>query len=219
MSEISVTAISDDDTDAVRAQAQRNEIVLVRHGETEWTITGRHTSRTDISLATHGEEQARTLKNVLGNRHFGLVLTSPRRRSIQTSAIAGFPFAGTDLNLADWDYGVYEEFTTPQISAVDIDEWDLWRDGIQLTPDGIGEHADDIVRRTQSIIRRARVTLSRGEDVLLFSHGHYLRALAAIWIGAPLRMGASFVLDNASISALGFEHRNQVIRYWNQSSG
>lgn len=215
MNEFDITAVPYVDvTGSARAQTRKNELVLVRHGETNWTLNGRHTSRTDIPLTTHGEEQARTVKNALRNRHFGLVLTSPRRRSVQTSAIAGFPGAETEPNLAEWDYGIYEGLTSSQISAADVDDWDLWRDGIQPTPDGMGEHAEDIVRRTQAIISRARATLNRGEDVLLFSHGHYLRALAANWIGAPLRMGASFVLDTASVSTLGFEHGNQVIRHW-----
>jgi broad specificity phosphatase PhoE len=201
--------------EAPKPDGTPGEIVVVRHGETAWTLNGRHTSRSDIPLTAHGEEQARELNHALAGRRFGLVLTSPRRRSLQTSAIAGFASAEVDPDLVEWDYGTYEGLTTPEISAANGGGWDLWRDGVKPTADGAGEQSDDIQRRAEAIIRRTRDTLDRGEDVLLFSHGHFLRAFAATWIGAPLRMGASFVLDTAGIATLGFEHDNQVIRQWN----
>jgi probable phosphoglycerate mutase len=202
--------------EALAVQVPAPAIVLVRHGETEWTRDGRHTSHTNIPLTAQGEEQARTVRDALAGRRFGLVLTSPCDRATQTAAIAGFPNAETDADLSEWNYGAYEGLSTSEISTANGGDWDLWRDGVKPTSTGSGEQSSDVLRRTRAIISRARVCLNSGEDVLLFSHGHYLRALAATWISAPIRMGSAFVLDTASISTLGFEHDNQVIRQWNR---
>jgi probable phosphoglycerate mutase len=203
--------------DGVTVHVPSPAIVLVRHGETEWTRNGRHTSHTNIPLTAQGEQQARTVRDALAGRRFGLVLTSPSSRASHTAAIAGFPNAETDADLTEWNYGAYEGLSTSEISTANGGDWDLWRDGVKPTSAGSGEQSSDVLRRTRAIISRARVCLNSGEDVLLFSHGHYLRALAATWISAPIRMGSAFVLDTASISTLGFEHGNQVIRQWNRS--
>ncbi|MBF4571631.1 histidine phosphatase family protein [Herbiconiux sp. VKM Ac-1786] len=201
--------------DAARGTAP--QVVLVRHGETEWSLDGRHTGRTDIPLTARGEEQAAAVARVLAGRSFGLVLSSPRRRAVETAAIVGYPDVETDADLVEWDYGAYEGLTSPQISEAYGDDWNLWRDGVQPTAEGVGEQAADLLRRNQAIIRRAHLTLNRGEDVLLFSHGHYLRTLAATWIGAPISTGEYLVLDTAALCVLGFEHGNQVLRQWNRS--
>jgi probable phosphoglycerate mutase len=199
------------------ARGTAPQVVLVRHGETEWSLDGRHTGRTDIPLTARGEEQAAAVARVLAGRSFGLVLSSPRRRAVETAAIVGYPDVETDADLVEWDYGAYEGLTSPQISEDYGDDWNLWRDGVQPTPEGVGEQAADLLRRNQAIIRRAHLTLNRGEDVLLFSHGHYLRTLAATWIGAPISTGEYLVLDTAALCVLGFEHGNQVLRQWNRS--
>jgi probable phosphoglycerate mutase len=193
-------------------------VVLVRHGETEWSVTGQHTGRTDIPLTANGEEQARSVGRVLAGQKFGLVLTSPRRRATHTAEIAGFGHqAEVDADLAEWDYGAYEGLTSPQIAERFGEPWNLWEDGIEADAEGRGEQAADLLRRNTAIIERARRTLNGGDDVLLFSHGHYLRTLAATWMGLPIRAGELVVLDTASISVLGFEHGNQVLRAWNRA--
>ncbi|MGD8166213.1 histidine phosphatase family protein [Herbiconiux sp. P16] len=193
-------------------------VVLVRHGETEWSVTGQHTGRTDIPLTTNGEEQARSVGRVLAGQKFGLVLTSPRQRATATAEIAGFGAqAEIDADLAEWDYGAYEGLTSPQIAERFGEPWNLWEDGIETDAEGRGEQAADLLRRNTAIIERARRTLNGGDDVLLFSHGHYLRTLAATWMGLPIRAGELVVLDTASISVLGFEHGNQVLRTWNRT--
>lgn len=199
------------------ARGTAPQVVLVRHGETEWSLDGRHTGRTDIPLTARGEEQALAVGRVLAGRSFGLVLTSPRRRAVETAALVGFPEAEVDPDLAEWDYGAYEGLTSDQISARFGGDWNLWENGIEYDAEGRGEQAADLLRRNQAIIRRAHLTLNRGEDVLLFAHGHYLRTLAATWIGAPIRTGEYLVLDTAALCVLGFEHGNQVLRQWNRS--
>ncbi|WP_440711537.1 histidine phosphatase family protein [Herbiconiux sp. YIM B11900] len=199
------------------ARGTAPQVVLVRHGETEWSLDGRHTGRTDIPLTPRGEDQARSVARVLTGRRFGLVLTSPRIRARETAMMVGYPDAEVDADLAEWDYGAYEGLTSEQISARYGEEWNLWRDGIEPDAEGRGEQAADLLRRNQAIIRRAHLTLNKGEDVLLFAHGHYLRTLAATWIGAPISTGEYLVLDTAAMCVLGFEHGNQVLRQWNRS--
>ncbi|SDY56993.1 histidine phosphatase family protein [Herbiconiux ginsengi] len=193
-------------------------VVLVRHGETEWSVTGQHTGRTDIPLTAGGEEQARAVGRVLAGKKFGLVLTSPRQRATATAEIAGFGAqAEVDPDLAEWDYGAYEGLTSPQIAERFGEPWNLWEDGVETDAAGRGEQAADLLRRNTAIIERVRRTLNGGDDVLLFSHGHFLRTLAVTWMGLPIRAGELVVLDTASISVLGFEHGNQVLRSWNRT--
>jgi len=194
------------------------QIVLVRHGETEWSLSGQHTGRTDIPLTARGEEQAAQVGRVLDGRSFGLVLSSPRVRAHHTAEIAGYgDQVVVDPDLAEWDYGAYEGLTSPQIAEVYGDDWNLWRDGIEPDAEGRGEQAADLLARNTAIIHRARPTLNEGKDVLLFSHGHFLRTLSATWLGLPIAAGELLVLDTASISVLGFEHGNQVLRSWNRT--
>ncbi|MFB2579608.1 histidine phosphatase family protein [Herbiconiux sp. P15] len=193
------------------------QVVLVRHGETEWSLDGRHTGRTDIPLTERGVEQARSVGRALAGRRFGLVLTSPRRRAVDTAAIVGYPDAVQDADLVEWDYGSYEGLTSPQIAAAFGGDWNLWENGVVPDAEGRGEQAADLLARNQAVIRRLHLTLNKGEDVLVFSHGHYLRTLAATWMGAPIRLGEYLVLDTAAVSVLGFEHGNQVLRGWNRT--
>ncbi len=200
------------------ATGRAPQIVLVRHGETEWSLSGQHTGRTDIPLTARGEEQARAVGRALAGRSFGLVLTSPRRRAVDTAAIVGYgDVAEVDPDLAEWDYGAYEGLTSPQIAEAFGGPWSLWEDGVQPDGEERGESAGEVLARNEAIIRRAHRTLNAGEDVLLFSHGHFLRTLTVTWMGLPIRAGEFVVLDTASISVLGFEHGNQVLRSWNRT--
>jgi probable phosphoglycerate mutase len=183
------------------------EILLVRHGATEWSATGRHTGRTDIPLTEAGRAAARTLRDRLP-AHPDLVLTSPLRRAAETCALAGLDAAAeTDDDLREWDYGDYEGLTTPEIRAT-RPGWTLWRDGC---PDGedaaaVGARADRVVARLAS--------LETGVAVV-FAHGHLLRVLAARWAGFTPEAGAVFALDPATVSALASEREQRVIRRWN----
>ena len=186
------------------------QLVLLRHGETEWSRTGKHTSVTDVPLTTEGERRARALEPVLADRDFGLVLSSPRQRAVRTAELAGF--AGRiDLteDLVEFDYGVFEGRTSDEIHE-ERPEWDLWRDG---APDG--ETAAEVRVRVERVIARAQTVLDAGHDVLAVAHGHVLRALAAAWIDLPPEGGAKLVLSTAGLAALGHEHGNRVIDLWN----
>lgn len=186
------------------------QLVLVRHGETAWSRSGQHTGRTDIPLTAEGERRASALRPVLAGRDFGLVLSSPRQRALRTAELAGF--AGRielTEDLAEFDYGVYEGLTSDQI-AERRPGWDLWRDG---APEG--ETAAEVRVRVERVIARAQSVLDAGRDVLVFAHGHVLRALGAAWIDLPPEGGARLVLSTAGRAELGYEHENRVIDLWN----
>jgi probable phosphoglycerate mutase len=183
-------------------------VVLVRHGETQWSASGRHTGRTDVPLTETGRRQARDLAACLGEWAFERALTSPLSRAVETARLAGF---GDGLefrpDLVEWDYGRYEGLTTPQIRQV-RPGWDLWKDGC---PDG--ETAEDVGRRADRVIEEVRAV---DGDTALFAHGHVLRVLAARWVGLSPESGSRFALDTATVSALGFERETAVITRWNQ---
>ncbi|RCW86158.1 histidine phosphatase family protein [Phyllobacterium bourgognense] len=186
------------------------EIYLVRHGETEWSASGKHTGRTDIPLTPAGEEAARHIAARLSGLNFSAVWSSPSQRASKTCALAGFGSqAVTKAELAEWDYGAYEELTTKQILA-ERPGWHLFRDGCPG-----GELTSDVGARADLIIRQLRQT---DGTILIFSSSHFLRVLAARWLGLQPEAGALFVLDTASISVLGYEHdlTEPVIRKWNQ---
>lgn len=188
-------------------------LTLVRHGETEWSRTHRHTGRTDLPLEPAGEQEARATASPLARLQPALVLSSPLRRARETALLAGFgPDAGVDLalepNLMEWDYGDYEGRTTASIQA-ERPGWQLFRDGCPN-----GEDAAQVGARADQVIARARATHA---DVLLFSHGHLSRVLAARWLGLPADQGRYLSLSTAAISVLGYEHGldEPVIIYWN----
>lgn len=186
-----------------------HQIVVVRHGETEWSLSRRHTGRTDIPLVDAGRERAAALRDVLGGRDFGLVLVSPLRRARETCELAGFgDRAEISDDLREWDYGDYEGLTTPEIRETNPD-WVLWRDGCPG-----GETPDDVCVRADRVLAR----LQQGdEDTIAFAHGHILRVLAARWIEQPVAVGARLVLGAGAFSVLGHEHENQTIIRWNDS--
>lgn len=181
-------------------------IYLVRHGATEWSRNGRHTSTTDLPLLPDGEAEASALRPRLAAHSFAAVLTSPMQRARRTAALAGFPDATVDDDLREWDYGAYEGLTRAQIAERDP-SWTIWRGP---TPEGEGP--DEVGARLDRLIRRLRTI---DGDVLVFSHGHTTRALAARWIGAPLDLGRSLQLDTATISRLGEDRATPVIQGWN----
>jgi broad specificity phosphatase PhoE len=186
------------------------ELILVRHGETEWSRTGRHTGRTDVPLTPRGEEQAQSLAPALADRPIALTLVSPAQRARRSAALAGLTDAETDERLWEWDYGAYEGKTTQQIRA-ERPGWYLWRDGVIG-----GETADQVGARVDGVLERVRPRLTEG-DVVLVAHGHVLRALTARRLGLPASGGRLFRLDTGTISALGIEHDHPVIRSWNVS--
>jgi probable phosphoglycerate mutase len=186
-------------------------LVLVRHGETEWSLSGQHTSRTDLPLTDRGRERAAALPEALGSYAFALVLCSPLRRARETCAIAGFEDrAVIDDDLHEWDYGEYEGLTTPEIREKDP-EWVLWRDGCPggETPAAVGARADRVL---------ARVAAASG-DALAFAHGHILRVVAARWVGMEVAAGARFALSAGAVSVLGHERETEVIEGWNHVPG
>ena len=184
------------------------EIVLIRHGQTEWSATGRHTSYTDIDLTAVGEQQARALADRLEGRAFAAVISSPRLRAQRTAALAGLAVTEICDDLAEWNYGRYEGITSPQIRA-DRPGWSLWSDGV---PDG--ETPDEVGARLDRVLDRADALLAGG-DVALVAHGHSLRVAGARWIGLPAAGGGQLFLDTATLSVLGHEHGARVIRRWN----
>jgi broad specificity phosphatase PhoE len=183
------------------------EIVLVRHGETEWSRDGRHTGRTDIPLTDDGRRQAELLRDALGEWSFARVLSSPLQRALETCRLAGLGEAvETTGDLLEWDYGEYEGITTAQIRETRPD-WYLWRDGCPG-----GEQAADVGDRVDRVI--ASLGDSQG-DAALFAHGHVLRILAARWVGLGPEAGALLALGTGTLSVLGHERETRVVRRWN----
>lgn len=191
------------------------QLVLIRHGETEWARTGRHTGRTDVPLTEHGLVQARALGEALAGERFALVMTSPLQRARATAHEAGFDDVEVDDDLQEWDYGGYEGRTTPEISAELGRAWTVFTDGVPPgeTP---GESLEEVAARAEQVLARVLPLLAAGEDVALVGHGHHLRVLTACWLGLPPAAGARFTLDAGTISRLGFEHDLPVIESWNQ---
>lgn len=185
-------------------------VLLVRHGETEWSLSGRHTSRTDVPLLDAGLPRAEALRWRLAGRDFALILTSPMTRARATARLAGLDGAAavTD-DLHELFYGSYEGLTTPQIRA-ERPGWDLWRDG---SPGG--EPLADASARADRVIARAE---RAGGDVALFAHGHILRILGARWLGLAPEVAASLALSTAALCDLGYERERRVIWLWNDTS-
>jgi broad specificity phosphatase PhoE len=183
------------------------EIVLIRHGETEWSRDGRHTGRTDIPLTDMGRRQAELVGEWLAGRTFARVLTSPLGRALETCRLAGLgDRAEPREELLEWDYGEYEGVTTAQIRERRPD-WYLWRDGCPG-----GESAADVGRRVDGLVAELR---QADGDAAVFAHGHVLRVLTARWLELDPEKGALFALATATLSTLGWERETAVIRVWN----
>ena len=189
-----------------------DEMVLLRHGATEWSRSGKHTGRTDVPLLPEGEEQARALAPLVKEMTFDLVLVSPAQRARRTAELAGLEAYEVDADLWEWDYGGYEGITTPEIRET-RPGWYLWRDGV--TPGDAehpGESAADVGARADRAIARAKAADGR---VALVAHGHFLRVLTARWLGLPPTDGRLFKLDTGTYSRLGYEHAEPVVTTWN----
>jgi probable phosphoglycerate mutase len=185
------------------------EVVLVRHGETEWSRAGKHTGRTDVPLTEQGRRRAQAVGALLSAREFAVVLSSPLGRALETCRLAGFgDRALLRDELMEWDYGAYEGRTTAEVRK-ERPGWTLWRDGVPG-----GETIDQVAERVDRVIAETR---SADGDALLFAHGHVLRVLAARWLGLEPDMGRLLALDPATISTLGYERETPVIRLWNQA--
>lgn len=194
------------------------ELVLIRHGETEWSLTGQHTSYTDLPLTENGEAQARSLVPLLASRHISCVLTSPMQRARDTAKLAGLDHSRVDPGLHEWDYGGYEGVTTRDIHR-DRPDWDLWTDGVIPGPEGHpGETPQQIGERADRVLARADAAFinSDGGDVVLVAHAHFLRVLTARRLGLPAAGGALFQLATGTVSRLGSEHGRHVLTSWNR---
>jgi probable phosphoglycerate mutase len=187
------------------------ELWLVRHGETEWSLSGAHTSRTDIPLTEHGRKRAEELRDYLKGTTFDAVFVSPMQRARETCKIAGFgDVAKVDDGLKEWDYGVYEGKTTKEIQA-QIPGWSVWKNEIVN-----GETAEHVGERADSVIAQALAAAPKGGNVALFAHAHILRILAVRWIGLEARAGALLALGTGSVSVMGWERETRVITSWNR---
>ncbi len=183
------------------------QIVLVRHGETEWSLSGQHTSRTDLPLTEKGRERAQALGPELAGWDFSLVLTSPLLRARETCEIAGFADrAEICEDLREWDYGEYEGLTTPEIREKNP-SWNLWTDGCPG-----GEQPAEVGARADRAIERLR---SGDGDAVAFAHGHILRVLTARWVRMEPSAGARFALKTGTICTLGYERETEVVELWN----
>jgi probable phosphoglycerate mutase len=186
------------------------EILLARHGETEWSRDNRHTGRTDIPLTERGEQQARALATRFAGTEPTLVLTSPLQRAAETCRLAGLgDRAMEDPDLQEWDYGEYEGITTNEIHE-DRPDWFIWRDGCPG-----GESPDDVAARVERVIARLA---EAGPTAVAFAHGHVLRVLGARWLGLPPAAGQYLALSTATLSALGHERDTRVLTLWNDGS-
>jgi broad specificity phosphatase PhoE len=185
------------------------EITLARHGETEWSASGKHTGRSDIPLTAKGEDAARKLGDGLRDKSFAAVWSSPSMRARRTAELAGFTVE-VKSDLAEWDYGAYEGLKTKEI-ILERPGWSLFRDGCPG-----GESVAEAGARAERMVAALRAV---GGNVLVFSSAHFLRTLTARWLGLPPADGALFVLDTASVSVLGYEHdmTEPVLRRWNQT--
>jgi probable phosphoglycerate mutase len=184
------------------------DLWLVRHAETEWSISGQHTGRTDLPLTPAGEVHAKNLSPLLSGHTFARVFTSPLKRAFDTCRLCGLgDHAEPDPNLLEWDYGAYEGRTTPDIRR-SMPNWTIWEGPAQG-----GETADDVGRRADAFIARAQAVPG---DVVAFAHGHILRILTARYLGFDAKGGRFFLLDAASVSVLSHEHETRVVRRWNE---
>ncbi len=190
------------------------DLILLRHGETEWSLAGKHTGRTDIPLTPRGEAAAAALAPLLARRDIVAAFTGPAQRAARTAALAGLADAKPDPDLWEWDYGGYEGMTTPQIQET-RPGWYLWRDGvIPGDAEHPGETVAEVGNRVDRVLARVAPLLADG-DVALVAHGHVLRVLTARYLRLEPSGGRMFRLDTGTVSTLGTEHAEPVITSWN----
>ncbi|WEO94186.1 histidine phosphatase family protein [Streptomyces sp. FXJ1.172] len=193
------------------------DLLLVRHGETQWSRSGQHTSWTDLPLTEHGEEQAKSLAPLLTARTYALALASPLGRAIRTAELAGLTGVVADPDLHEWDYGGYEGVTTADIHR-SRPGWDLWTDGVPPGPEGHpGESPERIGARADRVLTRVEAALAEDAgDVVLVAHAHFLRVLTARRLGLAPAEGRLFQLATGTVSRLSTEHGRPVIAEWNK---
>lgn len=184
-------------------------LVIVRHGETQWSATGRHTGRTDVPLTTAGEEQARQagriVRALLGDRVPAEVICSPRSRAMRTAELAGFAPTEVTEDAAEWDYGALEGLTSAEIGR-QYPDWTIWSGPVPG-----GETSESVSRRADAVLARRQPD----DTMLVFSHGHFSRCLAARWLGEPVTHGRYLRLGTGAVNSLGFEHAGPVLVHWN----
>ncbi|CAK6689825.1 histidine phosphatase family protein [Synechococcus sp. CBW1107] len=185
------------------------DVLLIRHGETDWSLTGRHTGNTDLPLTARGELEASALAPLLANRQFDLVLVSPLKRAQRTCDLAGLARdMSIEPDLREWDYGAYEGLRSDEIHR-DVPDWLVFRDGCPQgeSPEQVGVRADRVIRRVRK----------NGGRVAVFAHGHILRVMAARWIGLTPTHGCNFLLDTATLSILSSYYDQPALNCWNAS--
>lgn len=197
---------------AVMRTMPSGRLVLLRHGETEWSRSGQHTGRTDIPLTPHGEEQARAVAAALADFSFVLTLSSPLQRACRTAELAGLT-PEIDDDLLEWDYGGYEGLTTSEIREHLGYDWSVFRDGV-VPGETPGETVEEVAGRASRVVKRALAAMEDG-DVALVGHGHCSRVLATVFLQQEPRMGAKLLLDAGSLSVLEYEREEPAIRAWN----
>jgi broad specificity phosphatase PhoE len=193
------------------------ELWLVRHGETAWSLSGAHTSWTDIPLTEHGRKRAEELRDYLKGTTFAAVFESPRQRAMETCEIAGFgDVAVVDDNLQEWNYGESEGKTTAEMRKIHGPTWSVWTDPIigGESVEAVGDRADKMIAR--AVEAAGGASGGEGGKVALFAHAHILRILAARWIELAAVDGKNFALGTGSLSVLGFERENRVVERWNR---
>ncbi|WP_030529161.1 histidine phosphatase family protein [Phycicoccus jejuensis] len=194
--------------------SSRGRLVLLRHGETEWSATGRHTGRTDLPLTSAGERDAAALRGPLGTFDVARVVSSPLQRARRTAELAGLRVDRVDPDLHEWDYGGYEGLTTPQVrERRGGDAWTVFEDGV-VPGDTPGETVEEVAARASRVLQRVEPDLATG-DVVLVGHGHALRVLTATYLRQEPRFGACVVLDAGALCVLGQEHGRPAILAWN----
>ncbi|WP_324417985.1 histidine phosphatase family protein [Phycicoccus sp.] len=191
----------------------RGRLLLVRHGETEWSRDGRHTGSTDLPLLPAGERDAEALRGPLAAFDVGLVVCSPLQRARRTAELAGLRVDRVDPDLREWDYGGYEGLTTPEIRGRRGDAWTVFEDGV-VPGETPGETVEEVAARASRVLQRVGPDLA-AHDVVLVGHGHALRVLTATYLRQEPRFGACVVLDAGALCVLGHEHDRPAIRAWN----
>ncbi|WP_263411193.1 histidine phosphatase family protein [Terriglobus tenax] len=195
--------------------SSKPRLFLVRHGETEWSLSGQHTGTTDIPLTENGQAQARTVGVLLNHHNFAQVFTSPMQRARDTCTLLGYGTqAVVNPDLCEWNYGIFEGLTTPQIREQRNDpRWNIFDSEIPN-----GESIEQVAARAQAVIDQV-LEIAPAGDTLLVAHGHILRILAATWLGLPPRSARLLSLVPASLSILGYEHDQRVLQTWNRTPG
>lgn len=194
-----------------------NSLVLIRHGETQWSRTGQHTGTTDLPLLPEGEDCARRAGELISDMHFVATFCSPMQRAVRTAELAGLRDIRLTPELREWDYGGYEGLTTPQIRELTGDPtWEIFKDGV-VPGDTPGESVWDVAARVSHVLAKATPLLEQG-NVALVAHGHSLRILAAVFLQMSPRFGVRLLLDAGAVSKLGFHHEQSAIQVWNRQT-